>query len=825
MNRSNNGYQLTNLELPQNQTSPLPGANLAAVADSMAAGAAGLERMARQQQQTVNRLAEQRGRADGAQAGQTALGPLPGRAGTAYGDAVRSSARDALAADLEMRLRARLGEVDAATADDDDTGFYDQARTAMDEVLEPLVSVEKSDPDPVWSELRAGLSRVAMGMVNSGTNARAGRRRAVTERAETETLASRETQRQADFLARARDLAVARRAQAVAAPAAPAVAPAAGTEPTAPAGDPAAAPAPDAAAAPAAPVANEPLPEEAAFAAAEQAWIDSLVVLGPREAFTLNGVTYGADPSRRAALSEGALQERARRVQVAQTATREQVGLEAAGDAQAQIAYAEDFARRWRAREGVPEGVSDAELETIETDLKQRAAVSLGAERTQDAVAEGQVRELITFVQAGGRLSEEQQAEGDRLTSVLEDEGLGQIWDNAKTMSRTGARMVADSFLRSVRGNAAPRAPLTWGTRSATRGQYRFSTGGGRRRRSGGGGAVSIDTSADGSAFAAFANTQPGAASDPLQWAHRQGMPVPSLNLRNLVTGSREAGRAAGTQLIARRAYSAQLSDQAGVPGRIFTNAERRWFQNLVERDPNQAMIAAGVIRTALGDDGPRAFAELGVERGAGMVAGLVAGGTNPAFAQSIVRGSTVRAELPRPQRTVVDSITNTLRSEWNHAPYLAGQMDDAREAALAVMRDRVENGQPPGDAASIMQSIMGSTRRNGVDYGGFTYVNGKPTLVPGWLRRDRMDDFLHLAAQGIPSNARFPDGRAPSQRQVRGMQLLPIGENQFVVATGRMQGGRPQVLVGATGQPYVLDADQMRPFIQRTNPSWIAGR
>ncbi len=790
MNRNNRGYELPDLNLPANEIAPVGDFVPPGMGEAANASARTLAGLAEQQGRQADKIAVRQATIAGLKAGQ-ADQVQPVDTTTLSGEAYVKGAAEAVNARYEVTLRDRLSKV-ATDFPDDPDGFEKAAQSAVGEVLGPLTSQMRKDPEnPQWALMGQQFSGLAAQIISGEAAQRRALQARKTVESQRDDLAARADQRMVSFERATRDAAK-------------------GT------------------------------PE--AIAAQGQSWAswrDSLAALGPKEGFVLDGVEYGPDQSRAGAYNVAGLEGRVKAGRLNGLAIQEVAKQELAGNGEAQKVYAEAFAKKWRERPAELAWLDDDDAEKIEITLKQQAAQTLGEERQIEADKREQVGDLMIKVQAGGRLSKEEREQGDLLVGSIGDVGLQEQWGNAKTLSQTGARMIADAGLRSVYGGAAPRQRL--GRVYAAEPRVRYARlpqgayGGGRRSRRGdddGDDAPLMLAPPKGAApgtpgFAAWANLSSNATADPIKFAHRQNMNPPALNAMGLVTGNSALGRQAEGVLRGRFNFGNQLSQQMGVPARVFTNAEVAFYKDRFANNPRDALVFATRARQALGNQAASVLAEVGLTGNAGVAARLVANGQNPAYANRVLNGAQGReASLPDALKKDLDRSYGEFRKIAARNPALAQQMPAMRAAVENVMRSNIADGLPPGSPASHFQAMFGGTERGGVQYGGATNVNGAFVVVPSWLRRDAMDDFMKYSAQGIATHATFANGRALTPREASRMQLIPLGGDRYMVATGRVNAQGQMMVLRDKRDPnlaYEIDLNKFRRVLARERPNWVA--
>lgn len=285
-----------------------------------------------------------------------------------------------------------------------------------------------------------------------------------------------------------------------------------------------------------------------------------------------------------------------------------------------------------------------------------------------------------------------------------------------------------------------------------------------------------------------------GYATDPIGYARGTGNRAPLATVAEFDPGSVFAGREGvrewGDALRARRATGQELSRRDGVPARMLSSEEVTYYKDRIESDPAAVVTLAAAAGSGLGGDGARAFfGELGRSGLAGAdlhLATLATEPTNANIVRDVVDGRTLRAGGAR------DADFGDEDSIAKIAPTIApalGAQPDLLSAVTSIAQDMAIADAARGrlkSATAYLNSAMGATMRDGQRYGGVITFNGAPTLAPNWLRADRMDDALEIAARGWAASERGPvyqDGRTIPAQQLMGyrMTAMPNGRYRLI--------------------------------------------
>lgn len=321
-------------------------------------------------------------------------------------------------------------------------------------------------------------------------------------------------------------------------------------------------------------------------------------------------------------------------------------------------------------------------------------------------------------------------------------------------------------------------------------------------------------------AYVAFANTQEGFTSDPLEFARGGKNRGPLVQVPVLIPDSAlsqdPAARAAwGAALKGRQAIGAGLAQRYQVPERLLTNAEAKYYGSLIEADPTQAVVLARRASEALGPQGAmRLLREAGQTADAPLqvhLATLAAIG-NPDFAARAAQGLQLKGQgvkLEPGDTTDLDRALVARRPALTGAPDVL--MTARRVAEAAWLADRARGVDR--DAADYLEMALGRTKADGRTYGGTANYLGRRTLLPEWLNPDYADDAMRALGElweerGV--GPVYPNGKAYSAREIAGRIPVMTGEGRY-----RLMTGNGDYVRGRDGRPFEFDPDGTRRFLR----------
>ncbi len=322
-----------------------------------------------------------------------------------------------------------------------------------------------------------------------------------------------------------------------------------------------------------------------------------------------------------------------------------------------------------------------------------------------------------------------------------------------------------------------------------------------------------------------------GYATDPIGYARGTGTRPALATVAEFDPGAVFAGgegvRGWAEAMRGRRATGQELSRRDGVPARMLASEEVAFYKERIESDPSAVVTLAAAAGSALGGDGARdLFAELGRAGVVGAdlhLAHLATEPTNANIVRSVVEGRTLRADGARDADFGdEDSITKVAPT---FAPAMAEQ-PDLMSAVISLAQDMAIADAARGrlqSASAYLNSALGATRRDGQRYGGVVTVNDAPTIAPNWLRADRMDDAVLIAAQGWFSSERGPvyaNGNPIPPTQLGGYRLTAMPNGRYRLTNPRTGDDA----VARSGRAFEFDIEQaaFRELLERRLPGSV---
>jgi hypothetical protein len=328
---------------------------------------------------------------------------------------------------------------------------------------------------------------------------------------------------------------------------------------------------------------------------------------------------------------------------------------------------------------------------------------------------------------------------------------------------------------------------------------------------------------------------QEGYATDPINFARGNGRRAPLATMPEFDPAHGFAlgaeGRDWALTLRERRGVGAALSARDGVPARILSNDEARFYKETLAEDPGLILPLAANVASALGGDGARDFfGELGRAGMAGAdlrLASLAIEPRNRNIVQMVVEGRALRAGGAKDATFPEDA--ETLDEAMRVLGGALTEMPETRVAALSLARDMALADAARGrlgPAAGYVQSALGATQRNGRRFGGTATVNGGLTLAPGWLRADRLEDALEIAAEGWVRAGVGPvyqNGQAIPAQALSTYRLTAEPDGRYSLAHPRTGA----LLQARSGETFLFDieAPAFRDLLRRRMPDAVLER
>lgn len=268
--------------------------------------------------------------------------------------------------------------------------------------------------------------------------------------------------------------------------------------------------------------------------------------------------------------------------------------------------------------------------------------------------------------------------------------------------------------------------------------------------------------------------------------------------------------------VLTRRSQGEALAARDGVPARIFTDAEMTFYAERFEDSPGDLLIFTVALASTVGPDAARpVLLDLGRKGLAPAdlhIAGLAMDPVTRPAAGLAVRGRQMR--LQGAGEAVFGDDQSIAETTRTLAPAFAA-MPDLLPAIENVARDMAVADAAAGRLkapAAYVNSALGATERGGHTFGGMASWNSGAVILPAWLRRDGVDEWIETEAAAWASGGGpvYANGRPVAPIRLRGYQL-------------RATPGGYRLLNPETGA-YAVDAAG-RPFQFRPNREAVARR
>lgn len=305
--------------------------------------------------------------------------------------------------------------------------------------------------------------------------------------------------------------------------------------------------------------------------------------------------------------------------------------------------------------------------------------------------------------------------------------------------------------------------------------------------------------------------------TDPLGQANRAGI----VALEPINTATPEGLTAS---LGARRQQAAIVSQTYGTPLVVFRPEERQALATALGEHPDLLPEFARSANEALGPLAPAALAELS-EAGPALAhaAGLGMATDDNSVADDIARvitgrkAGTFKVKMPTDnvlgdaagrelgdvfaqndtaRAAVVDTANLLFEKEANTLGFDPGQVNKDGSAAQAAY-------------ARAIDRALGARTVAGVQYGGLDQVNGRTIVAPTFLPAGRAAELVTALR---PSDLAFlppivsANGVPVTAADLRGAQLVTVGNGLYRVALGDPQSADPRFVMGADGGYWTLD-------------------
>lgn len=770
MNRLNRGYEFANLELGAPAIAAQENTNISNAPEILAGQAKAVEDMAAFFQKKSNEKAAFDGRLQALKDVQSGdFGQVDQN--NLYGEAYLKTMQEGFAARAELDLRKGIDQ--AAIRTDTPEAFASEAAKVKSEVFGKLGEIAQRDPNnATYQSLFQNGQNVADAMIEREISTRRHAQREADIRAAQAGMAEVANTRISAAMARTRDFVI-----------------------------------------------NPSDQNNLAAGGEKQAALAAIIGLGPKTEFEINGQKFDADPSRGGLWNAAQVQTEIQKAEVLLFGARELATLEKSGDGESQLAYASSFAQKWRERPPELAWLHDDKAQDIEDELFKVANQTLGRERQALGIKKEDLSQLINTVQYSGRLSAEQIENGDALALAVGEPDVAQLWDNAKEVSRTGRRLLNGADISSVRGGAIPSGgyfgvppSVHWG----------YATGGSGGRRRGGyhvGGRRGRIAPREGEALEAMDR---GFSNNPIQAAKSHGYNVPTMNLANVLNINSSNKQMAINEIAGRLAFSTALHQETGAPIRAFANSEITAIKAQMARNPSLGIQLAANL-SGLGEAARPVMAELGL-RGTQRVAINMAAGGMPdhAIAGVVLGANGTDTKLSRQESTAFNRARDNFRQAFRGNTVIMREFDGVAESVKNRMLYDKTQGRV-GNPAVYFNDAMGARRVNGEVFGGVDTVNRLGTVIPDWMQRGSMEQFMAWNANNFASKVVYGNNQPVRARDLRNMQLYYWGDDTYSFIAGWAADGSAKVLYDKnTGTPYAFDMKAFHGVLRRERRHWI---
>ena len=319
---------------------------------------------------------------------------------------------------------------------------------------------------------------------------------------------------------------------------------------------------------------------------------------------------------------------------------------------------------------------------------------------------------------------------------------------------------------------------------------------------------------------------------DPLGWADRTGvMPLAPLDASS-------PDRLAVT-FKARAAQAETVANLYGQEAQYLRPDERRSLAVQIGQGGEAAVSALASLANAAGDRAPKVMAEVSQDAPvAAMLGGhVVSVGITPLAADAADGMALLKTDGVKP---LAPSAAVARAAASNEIGSALQAMPKAESAVMALANAAYEvrarrKGLTEFNDETWRQGLreaLGERTIAGETYGGIYaqgFWGGNEVIVPPDVKRDafgdvieavRMDDLV--ATNGQPVNS---EGKPVSIATVQRSRLVSVGDGQYWLATGDVEGGDPKWIKRAdANEPYVLDLKKMEPRLKERLPDAFLG-
>lgn len=313
-----------------------------------------------------------------------------------------------------------------------------------------------------------------------------------------------------------------------------------------------------------------------------------------------------------------------------------------------------------------------------------------------------------------------------------------------------------------------------------------------------------------------------GLKNDPLGWANQAGVAeVEPLDM------SGDPARLTAS-LVERTKDARAVAAHYGVQPRFFTPAETDALKKTLRDNPLAMPHIVSSLAAGLGDDTPRALAEISEEAPVlAHVAGLQHATGSQKVAVEVAEALQLRAEkgykspLPPPSKLQsafaeqAGTALSVLPGTGRAALETAAALTETRAMARGVSLDDFTAGSPARQIFDqAVDEVLGASWQDGEKFGGLTDVNGWETIAPPDIAADDVQDMIgNLSADDLifqPSIG-SANGVPIMPAQLRGGRLVMTSPGRYRIALGDVEAGRPDYVPDGAGGFFELDLGMLK--------------
>lgn len=765
MNRTNRGYEFPNLDGPVAKIDAPIDATIPNAGEAEAQSAQTLHEISQIAMRRAESEAQRKGRLDGLNDAQSGI-LKPVDVTTISGEAYAKASTEALGATAEVQIRQRLNQA-SVEAPDLET-YQKETAKIKSEIFGPIEKVMGQDANnPYWKNLSSDLVNIASRIEGDEINRRKEIDIANNLKSQAAVVAQKIKMREDDTIRFARDAVIKGDKTSI-----------------------------------------------DALASSKQDFLKSVIEQGPKTAFVLNGVEYPADNNRSGRLNSADIEKQINDNNLKIFETSQLSAQEKIGKSRDQWKFAEDFAKRWRERPDDLKWLSDEDAQNIEADLFKAANISQNKEEQAIAPYKKDLDSLLDVVRFHGVLSRDQRKKGDDLVKLIGDDGLNAAWHEAKIESAMGYKIVTPRQRYSVSSGSINSIDLggDWAAPRKHKGRHNgFHV------------SMPLPIGVDPAKFDAM---KKGAMSNPILFAARQKMNVPTLDVRGFYSKDPNQIKASLNALQQRIVFGQNLAQEMGVPVRVFTNQEAEFLRASVKQSPAMQVELARRL-APLGDMGRFALNELKLDGPASQAAYMVTSRTDAKYAMGAILGANnTKVTLSKADNAALKNAEKNWLPMLNAYPQARERWPSIMQSVKNSMLYNLSQGLPAGDPNAHIQSHFGSAAYNGKRFGGAVNINGALVPIPEWLSADGGRQIMSRYGSAIAQHVMDANGRGLSTAQVSRLSLYYLGDGLYAVTAGRNSQGQQQFLRSREGGGiYQLNINRLKPVIRKERPDWVINR